>query len=1465
MSMRVRRARGEGGHWWRGAGLFVVVWATLGVDAVLAAEGTLPDQINGWRDTVVKAWAEAAPIDPNSETFATVAEQLSVKGEHQFSVPWDWCLQDGGKDFQPWLSASTTAVAAQKAAGKILGELRTADPNLRSEYERLTRSAASVEPQHWLDLYLRAAAARREIRLRDLRRQYPQWIFTKHHTLGGSHYAYTEGQSDAQNERQFNPGAALCLLDLERDAVRVRTFIEDANGVIRDPDVSWDSRRVLFAWKKSDHQDDYHLYEMSIGDGSVRQITRGLGFADYEGIYLPNDDLLFNSTRCVQTVDCWWTEVSNLYTCGPDGRYLRRLTFDQVHDNFPTLLPDGRIVYTRWEYADRGQLFVQGLFQMNPDGTGQTELYGNNSWFPTSLLHARGIPGTTRIVATFSGHHTMQVGKLGIVNSARGRQENTGTKLIAPIRATRAERIDFYGQDGALYQYPYPLSETEFVAACAPLGWARSPTLFKLYWIAADGRRELLAADPEVSCNQPVPLAVRPKPPLRTDLVDYRQTTGTCFLQDVYEGPGLAGIPRGTIKKLRVIAMSYRAAGVGCNYNSGPAGEALVCTPAAIGNGSWDVKTVLGDATVHPDGSAFFTVPARTPVYFQALDERGYAVQTMRSWLTLQPDENASCVGCHESKNTSPRSGSGATKASLSLPENLTPFHGLTRGFSFPRDIQPILDRQCTRCHGGVSAPAADRAAPDLRGTPAPEALAKRQWSTSYLALVQATARTQEGNRYLEGKTDSALVNWIGAQSVPPMLPPYAAGAARSRLLSLLRAGHYNVQLTPEEMEKLACWIDLQVPFCGDYEEANLWNAEDRAKYQHFLDKRRGMEELERRNIAELVNAKASDPRSSSGDRFMGGSMRGRGGMRTGFMSSPPATFLSPATLAAPGGGNELYVNAATGRQILVVDRTTATVRRSISLPEAPSGLALSPNGQTLYVTAGLPDGVVLVVDPQAGVVKARIAAGYSPTAPVLSSDGKSLFVCDRYRSCLLAVDLAAQRVRNEVAVGREPVAAALTPDGSLLLIASLVPAGPATAPAVAAEVVTVRTDDLAVAGRIPLLNGSSSVRGICVSPDGRYAYVVHTLGYFQLPTTQVNRGWMNASALTILDVAAGRRFHTVLLDDPDEGAANPWDVTCTRDGRWLCVSHAGTHEVSVIDRPGLHRKLAAGPPDVSTDLSILVDLRRRVRLPGRGPRGLVAVGTTLYAAEYFSDTIAAVELTPEATGKVTSLSLGPRAPLTDIRLGEMLFHDAGLCFQRWQSCVSCHPDARVDGLNWDLLNDGLSNPKNTKSLLWVHYTPPAMSLGVRANAEVAVRAGLRHVLFLEPSEADAAALDAYLKSLEPLPSPYRAGQDQQRDAQIRNGRRLFDKAGCLSCHSPSLYTSLQTYDVGTGTERQAGKAFDTPTLVELWRTAPYLHDGRAATLKDVLTRFNPDDRHGRTSQLTEAELDDLIAFLLSL
>ena len=672
----------------------------------------------------------------------------------------------------------------------------------------------------------------------------------------------------------------------------VRTLVSDPTGAIRDPTVSWDGQRVLFAWKKSLNEDDYHLYELNVVSNEVRQITSGLGFADYEPAYLPNDDIIFASTRCVQTVDCWWTEASNLYTCNPDGRFLRRLGFDQVHTVYPQVLDDGRVIYTRWDYNDRGQIFVQPLFQMNQDGTGQTEFYGNNSWFPTTIAHARGIPGTQKVLAILCGHHTSQAGKLAVVDPSKGRQENAGVTLVAPVRATPAEHTDAYGQQGELWQYPYPLNERECLVTYAPLGWNSTGRRagdadFGIYWMDMAGRRELLASDPRLPCNQPVPLAARARPLVWANRVDYNQVSGTFYVQDVYAGPGLAGVPRGTIRKLRVVALDFRAAGIGENRSHGPAGGALASTPISVGNGAWDVKTVLGEAKVYEDGSALFTAPARRPLYFQALDEKGRAVQTMRSWTTLQPGEFSACVGCHEHKNTAPPAADyGFNLAMKAGPQALEPFYGPPRGFSFPQVIQPILDRHCIRCHkdrqpiqalaqhqgqppllrpkrprGDSGDGTKDELAFSLLGEVTVDRTAKRKWSDAYLILTQAAPG--EPNDVFDGNCQGRVVSWIGAQSVPEPLPPYTAGATRSELLTLLESGHQGVKLSREELAKIACWIDLLVPYCGDYREANAWTEAEMKKHERYVEKRREMEEKEQQGIDAMLGHK--DPARGPG------------------------------------------------------------------------------------------------------------------------------------------------------------------------------------------------------------------------------------------------------------------------------------------------------------------------------------------------------------------------------------------------------------------------------------------------------------------------------------------------------------------------------------------------------------------------------------------------------------------------
>lgn len=864
-----------------------------------------------WPEAMLAARAKlkAAALPPKEAKEA--AARIWREMERDFRLEWDWALQDGGLDFPKWFGAEANVDLERAIIERVLAELGNGGAAWRRQFDALLAAKAAPQDRRWLDLYLAACEQRRTIRLQPVRAKAPRIVFTKHRTILPSFFAYTEGLSDAQAERHFLPGSSLCLLEVAGTHGKVHTLLHDPTGAIRDPAVSYDGQRVVFAWKKSLNDDDYHLYELTVASGQIRQLTFGLGHADYEPSYLPNGDLVFASSRCVQQVDCFTTEVSNLYTCDRDGRFLRRLGFDQVHTVYPTVLDDGRVIYTRWDYNDRGQIFPQPLFQMNPDGTGQTEFYGNNSWFPTTLAHARGIPGTQKVVAIFCGHHSPQTGKLGIIDPAKGRQENSGAQLIAPVRETPAERIDSYGQVGDLFQYPYPLSETEFLVTYAPLGRDRAAeavqrsrhdgTLhavaanFALYFMTLDGRRELLAADPELPCNQPFPLVARPRPPVRPSLVDYRQTTGTYYVQDVYAGAGLAGIPRGAIKKLRVIGLEFRAAVIGGNGSRGPAGAAFTSTPVSIGNGTWDVKVILGDAKVHEDGSAFFIAPARTPLYFQALDDQGRAVQTMRSWSTLQPGENQSCVGCHEHKNSAPPvAGYAFTRALRAGAQPLEPFQGPPRGFSFPQEIQPILDRHCVSCHydrapvlammpGGQVKALSETFASVVRGVRRPEngqpapppptkagipsttrsfsllsetvvdPHSKRRWSDAYLMLTQAKPVERQGGGPFFGDPTGRLVNWISAQSVPEPLAPRHAGSTRSALLPLLESGHGGVRLAREELEKIACWIDLLVPYCADYTEAHAWDEREQQRYAHFMGKRRRMEATERDNLATFV------------------------------------------------------------------------------------------------------------------------------------------------------------------------------------------------------------------------------------------------------------------------------------------------------------------------------------------------------------------------------------------------------------------------------------------------------------------------------------------------------------------------------------------------------------------------------------------------------------------------------------
>lgn len=586
--------------------------------------------------------------------------------------------------------------------------------------------------------------------------------------------------------------------------------------------------------------------------------------------------------------------------------------------------------------------------------------------------------------------------------------------------------------------------------------------------------------------------------------------------------------------------------------------------------------------------------------------------------------------------------------------------------------------------------------------------------------------------------------------------------------------------------------------------------------------------------------------------------------------------YRSPLDIAAADGGRVLYIAEHTANRVSVFDAEREAVVNVIPLPLPPTGIALSPDESLLYVTGGAPEGRLFIVDPARSDIVGTIPLGHTPRSPVVSPDGKRLYACNQFDNTVSVADLETGAETARIPVSREPVSCAITPDGSTLYVANHLHNTAADRDYVAAVVSVIDTETSACVKRIGLPNGSMGLKDVCVSPDGKHAYVTHVLARFHLPTTQLERGWMNTNALTIIDAPERTRINTVLLDSVDLGAANPWGVSVSPDGEWIYVAQAGSQDISVINRPALHEKIqrvengeavnevSDSPDDIPNDLSFLSGIRERVNVAGNGPRGIAAVGSKAYFTEYFTGSLGLLDNSNPERPKIHSVPLGPNQPMTKERKGEMFFHDASLCFQKWQSCATCHPgDARADGLNWDLLNDGIGNPKNAKSLLYSYETPPSMVSGVRGHATMAVRAGIRYIQFAVRPKADAEAIDAYMLSLKPVPSP--ALEDGTPSEAALRGKEVFKKADCASCHGGPYFTDLKSYDVGTGEGREEGMAFDTPALTEIWRTAPYLHDGRSATLMEMLTIDNPNDRHGKTSNLSQGELSDLAEYLSSL
>ncbi len=589
------------------------------------------------------------------------------------------------------------------------------------------------------------------------------------------------------------------------------------------------------------------------------------------------------------------------------------------------------------------------------------------------------------------------------------------------------------------------------------------------------------------------------------------------------------------------------------------------------------------------------------------------------------------------------------------------------------------------------------------------------------------------------------------------------------------------------------------------------------------------------------------------------------------FFCNQTAPAAAPVDLLL--SDNKIIVAEKKSSRLSIYKVDSNNLIQTINLDFQPSALAMHPSGD-LIVCGGGAQGQLVRMDVQTGKMKYIVNVAHTPAALVIDEKQNKVYVANRFSNTISVIRADNGKIDAEFTCVREPITLTLAGEqNQYLLVGNHLPLARGLEKHIASEICVFSTVTGERIRNIKLPNGAMAIKYCALSTDRRYAFFTHTLGRYTLPTTQLERGWMNTAALSVIDCQTQSLYATLLLDDVQNGFANPFEIVVHPKTGMMAISSFGTDEVMImlesdlliaiqqyIDHPRDIKDAYAYWPKIKDRLGFCADFRFRIACPGRGARALAISANNLFVGMYFSDEIATVDL---HTRQTSSFPLSERLD-HPIRRGEALFHDASICFQQWQSCATCHPDARMDALNWDLLNDGLGNPKNTHSLLLSHKTPPVMSTGVRDRAETAVRAGMHHIQFIEYSPAEATLIDEFLKNMQPVTSPFRNRDGSLTQSAVR-GETLFKKAGCIGCHPPPLYTDGQIRNVGTGVSHEKHQTFDTPSLVELWRTAPYLHDGRALTVREAITEFNHGHLRGNTALLSESELDELVEFLLSL
>lgn len=646
------------------------------------------------------------------------------------------------------------------------------------------------------EMTARYEAFRRQVLLSNPALDFDQILFVKR--KGPRNGLPANWQSNSQiRDKTFDDSIEIMSLR-EVDEEPATFFKPDDGRMVSDVDLHFEADRMMFSMM--DDNSRWQVWEINLDGSGLRQITPSdpSDVDNYDSCYLPDGRIVFTSTACMIGVPCVYgnSHVTNTYICDADGKNIRRLTFDQEHNWSPCVMNNGRVLYQRWEYADLPHSNSRMLFSMNPDGTGQRAFYGSNSLWPNAIFYARPIPNSpTKVVGIVSGHHGVaRQGEMILFDAAMGRHEAEGVvqrigdwgKPVEPVVAD-----NLVGGSWPKFLHPYPLNEKYFLAAVQ-----RDPrSRIGIYLVDVFDNMLLLRESETHQLMEPVPLRKTRRPPVIQDRVIPGEKEATVYLTDVYNGPGLEGIPRGTVKQLRVYTYGFSYQNMG-----GLLG--------IIGmDGPWDMRRVLGTVPVLEDGSAKFNVPANTPIAVQPIDEHGRALQLMRSWMTAMPGEVLQCNGCHESQNDA-----ALPKTSLAVsrrPDAISPWHGPTRGFDYSREVQPVVDRYCVGCHNGE--PLADGTITiNLRG----------DQMIDDFSMVTAGNGGNRGGRFSVGYAElHRFVRRSGIESDIHLLTPMEFHASTTELVQMLEKGHHGVVLDDEAWDRLLTWIDMNCPFHGTWGE----------------------------------------------------------------------------------------------------------------------------------------------------------------------------------------------------------------------------------------------------------------------------------------------------------------------------------------------------------------------------------------------------------------------------------------------------------------------------------------------------------------------------------------------------------------------------------------------------------------------------------------------------------------------